>query len=121
MSLASLCCCRRRSRSCSASNGTATCLPRGDPTTTLVLSVRCRPGRRFGRPAIAGISTAAIFEHLVGGESEDEVADQFDLNVESVRWALAYETSSAGAARGVRPATVRFYFDADIPADTSRS
>ena len=57
--------------------------------------VRCRPGRRFGRPAIAGISTAAIFEHLVGGESEDEVADQFDLDVESVRWALAYETSSA--------------------------
>ena len=55
--------------------------------------VRCRPGRRFGRPAIGGISTAAIFEHLNGGESEDEVADQFDLAVESVRWAVAYENS----------------------------
>ena len=57
--------------------------------------VRCRPGRRFGRPAIGGVSTAAIFEHLVGGESEDEVADQFDLDVGNVRWALAYETSRA--------------------------
>ena len=57
--------------------------------------VRCRPGRRFGRPAIGGISTAAIFEHLNGGESEDEVADQFDLAVESVRWAVAYENSRA--------------------------
>ena len=55
--------------------------------------VRCRPGRRFGRPAIGGISTAAIFEHLNGGESEDEVADQFDLAVQSVRWAVAYENS----------------------------
>ena len=57
--------------------------------------VRCRPGRRFGRPAVRGISTAAIFEHLDGGESEEEVAEQFDLEVESVRWALAYETSRA--------------------------
>ena len=55
--------------------------------------VRCRPGRRFGRPAVRGVSTAAIFEHVDGGEAEDEVADQFDLAVESVRWAVAYETS----------------------------
>ena len=57
--------------------------------------VRCRPERRFGRPAIGGISTAAIFEHVDGGESEEEVADQFGLSVESVRWAVAYENSSA--------------------------
>ena len=55
--------------------------------------VRCRPGRRFGRPAIDGISTAAIFEHVDGGESEDDVADQFGLTLENVRWAVAYETS----------------------------
>lgn len=57
--------------------------------------VRCRPGRRFGRPAISGISTAAIFEHVDGGESEDEVADQFGFTLEDVRWAVAYETSRA--------------------------
>ena len=59
--------------------------------------VRCRPGRRFGRPAIGGISTAAIFEHVDGGESEDEVADQFGLAREDVRWAVAYETSRTAA------------------------
>jgi uncharacterized protein (DUF433 family) len=57
--------------------------------------VRCRPGRRFGRPAIGGISTAAIVEHVDGGESEDEVAEQFGLSLANVRWAVAYETSSA--------------------------
>ena len=65
--------------------------PHGDAASP----VRCRPGRRFGRPAIGGVSTGAIFEHLDGGESEDEVADQFDLDVGNVRWALAYETSRA--------------------------
>ncbi|MCY4422822.1 MAG: DUF433 domain-containing protein [Acidimicrobiaceae bacterium] len=57
--------------------------------------VRCRPGRRFGRPAVCGISTLAIFEHVDGGESEEEIADQFDLTVQDVRWAVAYETSRA--------------------------
>ena len=57
--------------------------------------VRCRPGRRFGHPAVCGISTSAIFEHLDGGESEEEIADQFDLAVHDVRWAVAYETSRA--------------------------
>ncbi|MYA25216.1 MAG: DUF433 domain-containing protein [Acidimicrobiales bacterium] len=55
--------------------------------------VRCRPDKRFGRPAIAGISTTAIVEHLDGGETEIEVAEQFDLALENVRWAVAYETS----------------------------
>lgn len=57
--------------------------------------VRCRPSRRFGRPAISGISTAAIVEHVDGGESEDDVAEQFGLTLENVRWAVAYETSRA--------------------------
>ncbi len=59
--------------------------------------VRCRPDHRFGRPTIAGISTAAIVEHLDGGETESEVAEQFDLGLESVRWAAAYETSRVAA------------------------
>ncbi|MCY4068844.1 MAG: DUF433 domain-containing protein [Acidimicrobiaceae bacterium] len=57
--------------------------------------VRCRPSQRFGRPAVYGISTSAIFEHFDGGEHEEEIADQFDLAVQDVRWAVAYETSRA--------------------------
>lgn len=60
--------------------------------------VRCRPGRRFGRPAIRGVSTSAIVEHIDGGESENDVADQFDLGVDHVRWALAYEISRRAPA-----------------------
>ncbi len=59
--------------------------------------VRCRPDRRFARPAIAGVSTSAIVERLDGGETESEVADQFDLALASVRWAVAYETSRVAA------------------------
>ena len=60
--------------------------------------VRCRPSRRFDRPAISGISTAAIIEHVDGGESADDVAEQFGLTLEDVRWAVVYETSRAEAA-----------------------
>lgn len=55
--------------------------------------VRCRPTHRFGRPAISGISTAVIDEHVDGGEDENDVAEQFGLGVEDVRWARAYELS----------------------------
>ena len=61
--------------------------------------VRCRPTHRFGRPAIRGISTAVIHEHVEGGEDEGDVADQFGLDVEEVRWARAYELSSRHASR----------------------
>ena len=56
--------------------------------------VRCSPVHRFGRPAIKGISTDAIVEHLAAGEDEEDVASQFDLNVSDVRWAQAFELSS---------------------------
>jgi uncharacterized protein (DUF433 family) len=55
--------------------------------------VRCRPMQRFGRPAIGGISTEVIVEHLDGGEDEEEVAEQFALSLNDVRWARAYELS----------------------------
>ncbi len=55
--------------------------------------VRCRPTQRFGRPAIGGISTEVIVEHLDGGEDEEEVAEQFGLSLNDVRWARAYELS----------------------------
>lgn len=59
--------------------------------------VRCYPDARFGRPSIGGISTEAIVEHLDGGEDETDVAEQFDLTVDDVRWASAYELSRRSA------------------------
>jgi uncharacterized protein (DUF433 family) len=56
--------------------------------------VRINPKVRFGQPAISGISTEAIWEHSESGETEEDIAGEFDLSAESVRWALAYETSA---------------------------
>ena len=55
--------------------------------------VRCNPLLRFGKPSIKGISTLAIVEHLDGGENSEDVADQFNLEIEQVEWAKAYELS----------------------------
>jgi uncharacterized protein (DUF433 family) len=60
--------------------------------------VRMNPDVRFGRPAVAGISTEALWEHDQAGESTDEIADEFSLPAEIVRWALAYETSARAEA-----------------------
>jgi uncharacterized protein (DUF433 family) len=39
-----------------------------------------------------------LWEHVEdAGEDLDEVADAFDLDVDDVRWALAYETSARAA------------------------
>jgi uncharacterized protein (DUF433 family) len=62
--------------------------------------VLCDPLVRFGHPAIKGISTEAIDGHLRAGEDEVEVAEQYDLAVEDVLWARAYELSQ----RSVKPA-----------------
>lgn len=61
--------------------------------------VRMRPDVRFGLPAVGGIKTEVIWEHLETDESFDEVAEEFDLEVDEVRWAHAYET----ALRAVPP------------------
>ncbi|WP_298795645.1 DUF433 domain-containing protein [uncultured Pseudonocardia sp.] len=53
--------------------------------------VRCAPDQRFGRPAVGGISTEVIWEHSVGGEDDEEIAEAFDLALSDVEWALAYE------------------------------
>jgi len=63
--------------------------PHDDPKSP----VRISPTVRYGRPAVGGISTRVLWEHLDGGEGFDEVARQFDLAVSDVRWAHAYETS----------------------------
>lgn len=67
--------------------------PHEDPRSP----VSMRPGLRFGRPAIKGISTEVLWEHAEAGEDLGEVAEVFGLSVEAVRWALAYETTTRAA------------------------
>ena len=59
--------------------------------------VRMNPEVRFGRPAIKGISTEVLWEHVESGEDVEETAAAFDLQPTDVRWALAYETSLRAA------------------------
>lgn len=67
--------------------------PHDDPNSPVLMA----PDVRFGRPAIKGISTEVLWEHEQAGEDVEEIADAFDLNVDDVRWALAYETSFRAA------------------------
>jgi uncharacterized protein (DUF433 family) len=67
--------------------------PHDDPQSP----VRMAPDVRFGRPAIKGISTEALWEHVESGEDLADVAEAFDLDIDDVRWALAYETSARAA------------------------
>jgi uncharacterized protein (DUF433 family) len=64
--------------------------PHDDPRSP----VRMDPEIRFGRPSIRGVSTEPLWEHAEAGESADEIAEEFDLQVDDVMWALAYETSA---------------------------
>jgi uncharacterized protein (DUF433 family) len=68
--------------------------PHDDPNSP----VRMAPDLRFGRPSIRGISTDVLVEQLEDGADFSEVAADFRLTEEDVRWALAYETSLRSAA-----------------------
>lgn len=59
--------------------------------------VRIDPEMRFGRPAIKGISTEVLWEHIEAGEGVDDTASAFDLEPDDVHWALAFETSLRAA------------------------
>jgi uncharacterized protein (DUF433 family) len=67
--------------------------PHADPTSP----VRIQPEIRFGRPAVNGISTEAIWEQADAGWSDEELAATFDLTPRQIRWALAYENSARAA------------------------
>lgn len=68
--------------------------PHSDPKSP----VRMAPEIRFGRPAVKGISTEVLWEHVEeAGENLEDVAEGFDLSQTEVRWALAYETSLRSA------------------------
>jgi uncharacterized protein (DUF433 family) len=59
--------------------------------------VRITPDVRFGRPAIKGISTEAIWEQAEVGEDIEDIAEVNGLEVADVRWALAYENAQHAA------------------------
>jgi uncharacterized protein (DUF433 family) len=68
--------------------------PHDDPASP----VRINPLVRFGRPAVGGISTEAIAGELDGGASVEEVAEDFALDLDAVRWAHSYELAQNAAA-----------------------
>jgi uncharacterized protein (DUF433 family) len=78
---------------CRAIDSTLACYMRA-----VRVPVRMSPDVRFGRPAVHGISTEALWEHEQAGESVEEISAEFGLPPESVRWALAYETSARARA-----------------------
>lgn len=59
--------------------------------------VRIDPQRRFGRPAVNGISTETIWDDIDAGETIEEAATAFGLSITDVRWAVSYETSRRAA------------------------
>lgn len=67
--------------------------PHDDPQSPVLM----RPGMRSGRPAVKGISTEIVWEHEQAGETVADIAGDFGLTEEDVRWALAYETSTHAA------------------------
>jgi len=68
--------------------------PHEDPASP----VRVSPLVRFGMPAVGGISTEAIAGELDGAASVGEVAEDFGLDMDAVRWAHSYELSQHAAA-----------------------
>lgn len=59
--------------------------------------VLIRPDVRFGRPSVAGISTEVLWEQVDAGATIPEVAEDFDLSLADVRWAISYETGARAA------------------------
>jgi uncharacterized protein (DUF433 family) len=74
-------------------NEPASWRPHEDPESP----VRINPLVRFGLPAVGGISTEAIAGELEGGASVDEVAEEFGLDADAVRWARSYELAQQAA------------------------
>jgi uncharacterized protein (DUF433 family) len=67
--------------------------PDADPDSP----VRVQPDIRFGRPAIKGVSTEAIWEQHDAGEDTATLARTYALEPTDIDWALAYEHSLRAA------------------------
>lgn len=67
-------------------------LYRPDP---LVPEVVCEPQRRFGAPAVGGISTEILAEQVWAGDPPEFVAEIYSLTVEQVNAAVRFEARNA--------------------------
>ena len=56
------------------------------------------PEFSFGRPSIRGVATERIAELYRGGDSPDFLAEVYELPIEDIRAAIAYETQLAATA-----------------------
>jgi uncharacterized protein (DUF433 family) len=53
---------------------------------------------RFGRPSVHGVATDRLWELHDAGELLEEIADGYDIDIHSVRAAVAYEEQSRSLA-----------------------
>jgi uncharacterized protein (DUF433 family) len=60
--------------------------PAGDASPVVI-----DPLVRFGRPAVSGVATDRLWELHDAGESLDQIADAYEIDIDSVRAAVAYE------------------------------
>jgi uncharacterized protein (DUF433 family) len=67
--------------------------PHDDPESP----VRLLPDVRFGRPSIRGISTEVLWEQVESGVGVGEVAEDYGLTANDIRWAVSYETAARAA------------------------
>jgi uncharacterized protein (DUF433 family)/DNA-binding transcriptional MerR regulator len=67
--------------------------PHSEPDSPVLIS----PDVRFGRPAVRGVSTEAIWEQSDDGEDVDAIAETYGLTAREVHWALAYENTQRAA------------------------
>ena len=61
--------------------------PDEDPDSPVLID----PERRFGKPTVDGVSTHILWEQAEAGEDLDEIADDYDVSVEHIEWAIRYE------------------------------
>lgn len=67
--------------------------PAEDPKSTVLV----QPDVRFGRPAVGGVSTIAIYELAEEGASRQEIVEEFDVTKADVGWALSFENARHAA------------------------
>jgi uncharacterized protein (DUF433 family) len=60
--------------------------PAGDASPVVI-----DPLVRFGRPTVSGVATDRLWELHDAGESLDEIADAYEIDIGIVRAAVAYE------------------------------
>ncbi|MBI5090017.1 MAG: DUF433 domain-containing protein, partial [Actinobacteria bacterium] len=68
-------------------SGAALRLRPAGPASPVVID----PLVRFGRPAVEGVATDRLWELHDAGETLEQIAEGYDLPIDSVRAAVAYE------------------------------